>query len=114
MCKLFKTCANCSGYRTVESNTLPPCQLFSVLRADYRTIQNRKIVYLCVACIDTSTPSLFVELYLGVCGNMVKNQRGDDGLSISKYNIAMRPLQAKERLTLVLPIPYSLKPAART
>jgi len=45
---------------------------------------------------------------------MVKNQRGDDGLSISKYNIAMRPLQAKERLTLVLPIPYSLKPAART
>ena len=44
------TCANCSGCRTVESNTLlPPCQLFSVLllRTDCRTIQNRKTVRPC-------------------------------------------------------------------
>jgi len=50
-----ETSANCSGYRSIESNTLPIQQSFQVCTADYRTIQNRKTVCWCFNNNDTDS-----------------------------------------------------------
>ena len=91
-----------------ELDIIPPLDKSTTARLEY--IDHHEFRNVRVACIDTSTARLFVEFCLGV--SRIKG--GGDGLSVSEYAIVMRLLQAKDRLTLVLPSPYSLKPAART